>query len=378
MACCRAVITERWWPQRRVRAHNGCSYTPQDAKTDMQVVPLWSMLRPARVVGRQGPSGQGGHAMQKDGVLAVVEDSWRQVDAAVAGLDEAALVEPGVVGAWSVKDLVGHVTAWEQRALHLCEVGRNGAEAAGAEGSVVEAYNATETARRRSWSPVQVQTEAAATRTQLRAALQSLTDEDWARPLRVGARIDPLGEWVGRALGGALSGAHASEHAYQIWSWREARERRRADALATLAAGRRDLLQALEGLSDAGLTRSGVDGPWSVRDILAHIAAWDRQVVLTLEAWLEGTTPPPAVPDVEGFNAQVTAAASGESPVATLLGLARTHADLLTAVARAQGRNGEVIDPDSGRPTTLGHLVDDIAGHERAHAASILAWRGQQ
>lgn len=315
--------------------------------------------------------------MHKDAVLAVVEDSWRQVDAAVAGLDEAALVEPGVVGAWSVTDLVGHVAAWEQRALSLNPCGCSGAAPAGVEEVAVDAYNATEAARRRSWSPVQVQTDAAATRAQLRSALESLRDEDWAALLCMGVRTAPLGEWVGTALGGALPGAHASEHAGQIWSWRAARERRRADALATLVAGRRDLLHALEGLSDADLTRAGVDGAWSVRDILAHIAAWDRQVALALEAWLDGTTPPHAVPDVAGFNAQVTAAASGASPVATLLVLARTHADVAAAVARAQGRSGEVIDPDSGRPTTLGHLVDDMASHERAHAASILAWRGR-
>jgi len=312
--------------------------------------------------------------MHKDEVKAVVADSWRQVDAAVAGLDEAALDEPGVVGAWSVKDLVGHVAAWEQRALCLITVGRSGAAPAETEEVAVDAYNAAEAARR-SWSPVQVQTEAAGTRAQLRSALESLTDEDWALPLRVGTRTAPLGEWVGNALGGTLPGAHASEHAPEIWSWRAARERRRAEALATLVAGRRDLLHTLEGLSDADLTRVGVSGAWSVRDILAHIAAWDRQVVLALEAWLAGTTPPRAVPDIAGFNAQVTAAASGASPAATLLVLARTHADLLTAVARAQGRSGAFVDPDSGRPTTLSHLVDHIAGHERAHAASILAWR---
>ena len=148
--------------------------------------------------------------------------------------------------------------------------------------------------------------------------------------------------------------------------------------LSTLVAGRRDLLRALEGLSDEDLTRAGVSGAWSVRDILAHVAAWDRQVVLALEAWLEGTTPPQAVTDVDGFNAQVTAAASGESPVATLLVLARTHADTSACVARAQGRSGEFVDPGSGLPTTVSHLVDDIAGHERDHAAGILAWRGRR
>ncbi len=37
---------------------------------------------------------------------------------------------------------------------------------------------------------------------------------------------------------------------------------------------REDLLSAIEGLSDALLTEPSLDG-WSVKDHLAHIAAWD-------------------------------------------------------------------------------------------------------
>lgn len=51
--------------------------------------------------------------MTRDELIASTEESWQRLDAAVAGLDDAALVEPDVVGPWSVKDLLGHVTAWD-------------------------------------------------------------------------------------------------------------------------------------------------------------------------------------------------------------------------------------------------------------------------
>ena len=36
------------------------------------------------------------------------------------GLSDAELMEPGVTGAWSVKDIIPHVTGWEEEALtHL-------------------------------------------------------------------------------------------------------------------------------------------------------------------------------------------------------------------------------------------------------------------
>ena len=43
--------------------------------------------------------------MTKDDVITVVEASWRRLDSSVEGLGEAALLEPGVVGEWSLKDI---------------------------------------------------------------------------------------------------------------------------------------------------------------------------------------------------------------------------------------------------------------------------------
>jgi uncharacterized protein (TIGR03083 family) len=39
------------------------------------------------------------------------------------------MTRPGVVGAWSVKDVLAHLAAWEQLFLHWYEAGRNGKRA---------------------------------------------------------------------------------------------------------------------------------------------------------------------------------------------------------------------------------------------------------
>jgi len=41
-------------------------------------------------------------------------------------LDEAALVRPGVVGDWSLKDLIGHIAAWEHLVVDYLERWRRG------------------------------------------------------------------------------------------------------------------------------------------------------------------------------------------------------------------------------------------------------------
>ena len=160
--------------------------------------------------------------MNRQEFMDVVENSWQQLDAAIEGLDDATFVEPGVVDSWSLKDLLGHVTAWEQMALRHVDQWRRGEAPADA---AVDDYNAHEAARRQGWSLEQVRQESAATRERFRAMLRSLTDEDWDTPVGEGERRGPLAAWIGGALGGDDGpGTHAVEHAQHIHAWRRARE----------------------------------------------------------------------------------------------------------------------------------------------------------
>jgi DinB superfamily len=49
-----------------------------------------------------------------------LDAAWTALTDSYAGLSDHQLVEPGVVDDWSVKDVVAHVTTWEEEALrHL-------------------------------------------------------------------------------------------------------------------------------------------------------------------------------------------------------------------------------------------------------------------
>ena len=53
-------------------------------------------------------------------LLKRIDAAWQDLLAACAGLSAEDLTAPGVTGAWSVKDIVAHVTVWEEEALeHL-------------------------------------------------------------------------------------------------------------------------------------------------------------------------------------------------------------------------------------------------------------------
>ena len=58
--------------------------------------------------------------MNRSELLQRVDARWQELVASYAGLPDAELAEPGVTGTWSVKDIIAHVTVWEEEALtHL-------------------------------------------------------------------------------------------------------------------------------------------------------------------------------------------------------------------------------------------------------------------
>jgi hypothetical protein len=49
-----------------------------------------------------------------------LDRAWCVFKASYAGLPDSELLEPGVTGAWSMRDIIAHVTTWEEEALkHL-------------------------------------------------------------------------------------------------------------------------------------------------------------------------------------------------------------------------------------------------------------------
>src|SRR5574342_494061 len=58
--------------------------------------------------------------MDRSQLLKRLDKAWVDFKESYAGLSDLELMEPGVTGAWSVRDLIAHVTWWEEEALtHL-------------------------------------------------------------------------------------------------------------------------------------------------------------------------------------------------------------------------------------------------------------------
>jgi hypothetical protein len=89
--------------------------------------------------------------MKKQQLIEKIEKSWAAFKDAYAGLPEDQLMERGVTGDWSIKDILAHVNAWEEEALkylpHILEGGRTPRYSVLYGG--IDAFNAQMTASKR-------------------------------------------------------------------------------------------------------------------------------------------------------------------------------------------------------------------------------------
>jgi hypothetical protein len=146
------------------------------------------------------------------------------------------------------------------------------------------------------------------------------------------------------------------------------------ERLMPLIEARRATLRAIADISDDDLLRVGVTPDWSVRDLLAHLAAWDHEEVCCIDAWLHGAPPPPPHTDFDAFNAAAVTHARTLPLAATLIALMQTHEELLAAIARIGSRDGAYRDPE-GKMKQAGLVAVEARGHEGEHTRQITAWR---
>jgi len=129
--------------------------------------------------------------VKKEQLLAKLARAWAGFQGSYAGLTEAQLMEPGVTGDWAVKDILAHVTTWEQEALKylplILEGGRPPRYSVTYGG--IDAFNAQMTEQKRSLSPRAVFHQMEETHRRLVDYVQSVPEEQFTRETRFRRRL---------------------------------------------------------------------------------------------------------------------------------------------------------------------------------------------
>lgn len=121
---------------------------------------------------------------------------------------------------------------------------------------------------------------------------------------------------------------------------------------------------------------AGVEGAWSVKDILAHMIAWQQFALSELQAAFAGQPKPTAPADVDLFNAQAVEA-NRTLPYDVILGNWRqsvqTIIDTVNSISDAE------FMPGSNLQQWLGESINDVLAnntyeHWDEHRPIIEEW----
>lgn len=86
-------------------------------------------------------------------LVARLDSAWAELRDSYEGLSESELTRPGALGEWSVKDVLAHVTTWEEEALkHLPTIARGERPPRYASEGGIDAFNARMAERKRDLS----------------------------------------------------------------------------------------------------------------------------------------------------------------------------------------------------------------------------------
>jgi uncharacterized damage-inducible protein DinB/predicted RNase H-like HicB family nuclease len=167
---------------------------------------------------------------------------------------------------------------------------------------------------------------------------------------------------------------HEREHTAQV---REILAARRCHLLARLAAERAGLLEQLIGLDERTLTEVPMLDSWTVKDLLAHVAAWDCWEERTMKCMVAGGTPDfTAVQDFDASNAAFVAEWC-DRPLAEILAeLQAARADWVAWLESLSEEEFFRYRSYAGWDWSFSVVPLQVQWqHDAEHAAQIAAWR---
>lgn len=155
------------------------------------------------------------------------------------------------------------------------------------------------------------------------------------------------------------------------------------EILDALEDERENLIDAIDGLSDEDLLEAGVIGDWSIKDILAHLSAWEAELVKLL--WQAHQGQPPSGIYASGVQVDEVNAVWSEAARSRPIG--RVMDDFISVRKQTVRRVEHFTDADltdaQHWPWLNGHplwewIATDSFQHEAEHAAQIKEWRSKR
>jgi hypothetical protein len=163
----------------------------------------------------------------------------------------------------------------------------------------------------------------------------------------------------------------------------------REEMIAQLHADRSQLEEVLNGLNSEEMEIEGVQGEWSLKDIVAHITAWERYGIGWIQALAQGQKPEMPVPETSmdvlrknmaAMNAEIHRK-NQNRPLQEVLEDSRQSFELL--VKEIEALPEERLDTTfnyewAKEPVPGRHVIAWRYWHYRAHLKHIQDWISQK
>ena len=188
---------------------------------------------------------------------------------------------------------------------------------------------------------------------------------------------------------------HVAEHAVDVHRYCFSTDRWGRDQLFRFYRRHfNSLLDSITGLTEESCTTVLVSGDWTVRDLLAHILAWDEYVLELVKRWPDTSLPDAqtagskvdggdelsawASGDVDTVNARLQDARTGLTMIEVLDGLATCHRRIVSRCRRmSDAAMRTEFEYDEGERGNVVNLLISTSAHTADHAAEIYAARAE-
>jgi len=128
--------------------------------------------------------------MDRQQLLQRLDRAWTALQESYTGLSDARLLETGVTGEWSVRDILAHVTTWEEEALkYLPVIAAGGRQPQYTAYGGLDAFNAQMAAQRSGLTLAEVRRQAGETHARLRDYVAAAPEELFTRETRFRHRL---------------------------------------------------------------------------------------------------------------------------------------------------------------------------------------------
>jgi hypothetical protein len=294
------------------------------------------------------------------------------------------MLQPGVVGEWSLKDLLAHIIDWEQRCMDWCRAGPEespaGLPAPDLDWAQQDPVEHDLPASLRAASIEATLIHFQKSYASLLEGIESAADTDLLTPGRyTWTEGHPLVDFVALA-----TFRHYDWAKQQIRRWRKRHAGQTLNkvlVLERIQTERRRLETSLKGLSREQMETAGVVGDWSVKDVLAHLVEWEQMFVGWYQAGLHGEVPQVPAPgiswgELDRLNQQIYAK-HRDRDLDKILEEFRASYDKALATIQEMSE-AEMFTPCQytwlGEGSLVGYILANSANHYRWAKDKIRDW----